>query len=45
LPGGEWWNGKINGNPEPPGIFTYSISARDKKGRSYELNGPVTLLR
>ena len=45
MPGGEWWNGKINGNPEPAGIFTYSISARDKKGRSYELNGTVTLLR
>ena len=45
MPGGEWWNGKINGNPEPAGIFTYAISARDKKGRSYELNGTVTLLR
>jgi gliding motility-associated-like protein len=45
MPGGEWWNGKINGNPEPPGIFSYTISARDKKGKMYELTGTVTLLR
>ncbi|MCG9879671.1 MAG: gliding motility-associated C-terminal domain-containing protein [Bacteroidia bacterium] len=45
MPGGEWWNGKINGTPEPPGIFSYTVSARDKKGKSYEQNGTVTLIR
>lgn len=45
MPGGEWWNGKINGTPEPPGIFSYTVTARDKKGRSYERNGTVTLIR
>ena len=45
MPGGAWWDGKINGNPEPPGIFTFTLFGRDKKGRSYEINGTVTLLR
>ncbi|OYU94263.1 MAG: hypothetical protein CFE21_16890 [Bacteroidetes bacterium B1(2017)] len=45
MPGGAWWDGKINGSPEPPGIFTYYATARDKKGKSYELSGTVTLIR
>ncbi len=45
VPGGLWWDGKINGTPEPPGIFTYYVVAKDKKGKSYEMNGTVTLVR
>ena len=45
MPGGTWWDGKINGTPEPPGIFTYHIEARDKKGKSYEFTGTVAIVR
>lgn len=45
LPGGNWWDGKVNGVAEPPGIFTYNVVARDKKGKSYELNGTIALVR
>ena len=45
MPGGTWWDGKINGEPEPPGIFTYVGYAKDKKGKSYELNGTISLVR
>jgi gliding motility-associated-like protein len=45
MPGGTWWDGKINGVPEPPGIFTYVGYAKDKKGKSYELNGNISLVR
>ncbi|MDZ4668158.1 MAG: LamG-like jellyroll fold domain-containing protein [bacterium] len=45
MPGGTWWDGKINGVPEPPGIFTYVGYAKDKKGKAYELNGTISLIR
>ncbi|MBP7511825.1 MAG: gliding motility-associated C-terminal domain-containing protein [Bacteroidia bacterium] len=45
MPGGIWWDGKVNGVPEPPGIFTYVGYAKDKKGKSYELNGTISLVR
>lgn len=45
MPGGSWWDGKINGVPEPAGIFAFTAFARDKKGKSYEINGTVALIR
>jgi gliding motility-associated-like protein len=45
MPGGTWWDGKINGQPEPPGIFTFYAIAKDKKGKSYELSGTVAIVR
>ncbi|MCF8254994.1 MAG: gliding motility-associated C-terminal domain-containing protein [Bacteroidia bacterium] len=45
MPGSTWWDGKINGNPEPPGIFTYYVLAKDKKGKSYSLTGTVAIVR
>jgi gliding motility-associated-like protein len=45
MPGGTWWDGKVNGIPEPPDIYTYTAVAKDKKGKSYELNGTIALVR
>jgi gliding motility-associated-like protein len=40
-----WWDGKVNGIAEPAGVFTYVGTAKDLKGKVYELKGNVTLMR
>ncbi len=45
VPLGLWWDGKTSGLAEPAGVFTYVGFAKDLKGKIYELNGSVTLIR
>jgi hypothetical protein len=45
MPGATWWDGKFGGVAEPQGVFTYVGVAKDLKGKVYELNGSITLMR
>ena len=39
------WNGRINGSPAPPGVYTYIIQLRSPMGLPIQRQGNVTLLR
>lgn len=39
------WDGRFNGKPMPPGMYTYSIAITDAEGRPYEINGTIQLIR
>ncbi len=42
---GAGWNGKINGNPAPLGVYTYIINYSNSAGETKKNSGVVTLLR
>lgn len=41
----EGWDGTVNGNPAPQGVYVYSIGYQDAKGQYYFKTGTVTLLK
>ncbi|WP_028521841.1 gliding motility-associated C-terminal domain-containing protein [Runella limosa] len=40
-----FWNGSINGQPLPVGLYTYAVKVTDKVGRTFVKRGPVSLFR
>ena len=40
-----WWDGTINGQPAPEGVYYYTVIARNHFGQHETFNGVVTLLR
>ena len=40
-----WWDGMINGQPAPEGVYYYTVIARNHFGQHKTFNGVVTLLR
>jgi gliding motility-associated-like protein len=45
VPGGTFWDGKVNGDDAEMGIYSYVGIAKDLKGRTYEIKGSITLVR
>ncbi|MBS1782630.1 MAG: gliding motility-associated C-terminal domain-containing protein [Bacteroidetes bacterium] len=41
----EGWDGKLNGQPQPMGVYVYSIEAVTKNGKPFNKTGNVTLIR
>jgi len=39
------WDGTYNGQPQPMGVYVYTIEATTNTGRPFKKNGDVTLLR
>ncbi|MCO6476569.1 MAG: gliding motility-associated C-terminal domain-containing protein [Phaeodactylibacter sp.] len=39
------WDGKVNGQPAPPGAYVYQLIARRLDGRTVPLEGEVMLMR
>jgi gliding motility-associated-like protein len=39
------WDGKLNGTPQPFGVFIYEVSATTSTGRQFVKHGNVTLIR
>jgi gliding motility-associated-like protein len=39
------WDGQYNGDPQPMGVYVYTIEAVDNQGKSFIKQGNVTLLR
>jgi gliding motility-associated-like protein len=39
------WDGNVNGNPAPDGVYFYIIEAKDVAGKEFEKAGSITLLR
>ena len=39
------WNGLLDGKPAPDGVYAYRIEAVDMKGKLYNFNGTIHLLR
>lgn len=42
---GQGWDGTINGQQCPTGVYVYSLTAKDKKGNKIERQGNVSILR
>ncbi len=42
---GGGWDGRFNGDPQPSGVFVYTIDASFKDGSELKHNGNLTLLR
>ncbi len=45
LNAGERWDGTVNGQPAPEGVYVVYVKAEDKKGNLIERVGTVTLIR
>lgn len=41
----EGWNGQFNGDPQPMGVYVYTVEAVTNKGNSFVKQGNVTLIR
>jgi gliding motility-associated-like protein len=39
------WDGAINGQPAPPGVYLYQMTLEGKDGKITKLNGDVVLIR
>jgi gliding motility-associated-like protein len=39
------WDGTVNGNPAPVGVYVWMIQGKDYKGRLFSRKGTVTLIR
>src|SRR5699024_5059060 len=39
------WNGQFNGEPQPMGVYIYTVEALSNKGTALSRTGNVTLLR
>lgn len=42
---GKGWDGKVNGVPQPTGVFVWMVKAQDYLGRPYLKKGTVTLIK
>lgn len=45
IPGDGWWDGNINGNIAPEGVYFYEILVLDSTNRQHKFKGSLTLLR
>lgn len=45
LPGGSWWNGKVDGEIAPDGVYVYVIEIADNQNHTHRFKGNLTLLR
>ncbi|MBC7383801.1 MAG: gliding motility-associated C-terminal domain-containing protein [Bacteroidia bacterium] len=45
IPGGSWWNGTTNGQPDAMDTYSYIAYAKDHKGKIFKLDGIVSLIR
>jgi gliding motility-associated-like protein len=41
----EGWDGRLNGESQPMGVYIYTVEAVDNNGKSFVQNGNVTLIR
>ena len=41
----EGWDGQFNGQPQPMGVYIYTIEAKTNKGNDFVKQGNVTLIR
>lgn len=39
------WDGKVNGQPQPPQTYVWIISAEDFSGKKFQLKGTATIIR
>jgi gliding motility-associated-like protein len=39
------WDGSFNGKKMKPGVFVYRVSAKNKKGKTIQKNGDITLIK
>ena len=39
------WDGKFNGEPQPLGVYVYTIEATTPTGRTFTKQGNITLIR
>ena len=42
---GTWWDGQINGQPAPEGVYVYKLRVYLPNGQTEDRNGSVTLIR
>ena len=41
----EGWDGRLNGNPQPMGVYVYQVEAFTRAGKRFYKQGNITLLR